>query len=58
MIVLALLSGERKNNDDRLVRGTVVAHVLKGDVIFFRAHSLNTGDRNIHGNYHSELSFL
>lgn len=58
MIVLALLSGERKNNDDRLVRGTVVAHVLKGDVVFFRAHSLNTGDGNIHGNNHGELSFL
>lgn len=58
MIVLALLSGKRKNNDDRLVRGTVVAHVLKGDVVFFRTHSLNTGDGNIHGNYHGELSFL
>lgn len=58
MIVLALLSGKRKNNDDRLVRGTVVAHVLKGDVVFLRAHSLNTGEGNIPGNYHGELSFL
>lgn len=58
MIVLALLSGERKNNDDRLVRGTVVAHVLKRDVVFLRANSLNTGDGNIHGNYHGELTFL
>lgn len=58
MIILALLSGERKNNDDRLVRGTVVAHVLKGDVVFLRAHSLNTGDGKIHGNNHGELFFL
>lgn len=46
-----------KNNDDGSVSGTVVAHVLKGDVVFVRIHSHNAGDGNIYSDIHGEPSF-